>query len=190
MLWFYQWFFPVLWVVFLLFWQFKPGGTKTTVRLEGLFSRIVRALAFLVAIALMMLGNLPAHFLYWAIVPQGFTAFWAGAFITVLGMLFALWARSHLGANWSRSVTVKRDHELIITGPYALVRHPIYTGILTGFLGTAVAEGQVRSFIAFLLVSAVLFAKLRLEESWMRSQFGTTYETYSQHVRALVPFVL
>jgi protein-S-isoprenylcysteine O-methyltransferase Ste14 len=153
-------------------------------------SRIVRAVVFLVAIALMSLGNLPAPFLYRTLLPQGLETFFAGAAINVAGLLFAVWAREQLGKNWSRSVTLKQDHELITSGPYALVRHPIYTGILTGFLGSAIAEGQVRSLIAFLLVALVLLAKLRLEERWMRSQFGGTYETYAQRVAALVPFVV
>ncbi|HXC97510.1 MAG TPA: isoprenylcysteine carboxylmethyltransferase family protein [Edaphobacter sp.] len=70
-----------------------------------------------------------------------------GAVVTVVGLLFAVWARRHLGSNWSQAVTVKQGHELITTGPYALVRHPIYTGILTGFLGTAIALSQVRGII-------------------------------------------
>lgn len=190
MLWFYQGFFPVLWVVFLVYWQIKAVDTKATVRLERPLSRVVRALVFLAAIALMMLGNLPATFLYGAIVPQGRVPFFTGAAVAVAGLLFALWAREHLGRNWSRSVTLKQNHELITSGPYALVRHPIYTGILVGFLGTAVAQGQVRSLIALLLVASVLYAKLRLEEQWMRSHFGGTYEAYAQRVAALVPFVL
>ena len=67
----------------------------------------------------------------------------------VVGLLFAVWAREHLGSNWSRSVTIKQGHELITTGPYAVVRHPIYTGILAGFLGTAIALSQVRGFYRF-----------------------------------------
>jgi len=70
------------------------------------------------------------------------------------------------------------------------VRHPIYTGILTGFLGSALAEGQVRSLIAFVLVSAVLWFKLRLEERWMRDTFGDSYAMYARRVAALVPYVL
>jgi protein-S-isoprenylcysteine O-methyltransferase Ste14 len=190
MMWFYQLFFPVVWIAFLLFWQFKAGRTKATMRLEGAFSRIVRALVFAAAIALLSLGNLPWTFLYRAILPQGLATFFAGAAVTLAGLAFAVWARMHLGANWSRSVTVKQDHELITSGPYALVRHPIYTGILTGFLGSAMAEGQVRSLIAFLLVAIILWVKLRLEEQWMRSEFGETYEAYARRVHGLVPFVL
>ena len=87
-------------------------------------------------------------------------------------------------------MTIKKDHELITSGPYALVRHPIYTGILTGFLGSVIAEGQIRSLIAMAMVSIVLWFKLRLEENWMKSQFGASYEAYSRRVAAQVPFLL
>jgi len=96
----------------------------------------------------------------------------------------------HLGRNWSRSVTIKQDHQLIVTGPYAIARHPIYTGILTGFLGTAIATTQARGLLAFVLVFLVLWFKLRMEEEWMRNQFGDTYASYSKRVAALVPFLL
>jgi len=107
----------------------------------------------------------------------------------VTGLGFAVWAREHLGTNWSRSVTIKQGHELITTGPYAVVRHPIYTGILAGFLGTAIALSQMRGFIAFVLIFFALWLKLRMEEQWMRSQFGETYTTYSRHTAALVPYL-
>lgn len=190
MLWFYNWFFPAVWIVFLLYWQVKAGDSKATTRLEPPVSRLVRAITFIVAIVLLSAPNLPSAFLYRPILQQGRPTFFAGVAVTFAGLLFAVWAREHLGKNWSRSVTVKQDHELITSGPYALVRHPIYTGILTGFLGSTIAEGQVRSLIAFVLVSAVLWFKLRLEERWMRETFGDSYATYSRRVVALVPYVL
>lgn len=187
---FYNGFFPVVWIVFLLYWQIKASDAKATTRLESPVSRVIRSIVFLAAIVLLSAPNLPAPFLYQPILKQGYLTFFAGAAVTVAGLLFAVWAREHLGMNWSRSVTIKQGHELITSGPYAVVRHPIYTGILTGFLGSAMAEGQVRSLIAFLLVSGVLWVKLRLEERWMREQFGPTYEAYSRRVAALVPYVL
>jgi protein-S-isoprenylcysteine O-methyltransferase Ste14 len=189
MLWFFQWSFPVLWLVFLVYWQIRSANTKTTVRLEGAVSRVVRSIVFLIAVALLLYWNLPP-FLYRTLVPQSVWTFFAGVAVALAGLLFAIWAREQLGRNWSRSVTLKEGHELVTSGPYAVVRHPIYTGILTGFLGSALAEGQLRSLIAFVLVFLVLFAKLRLEEQWMRAQFGNTYAAYSQRVAALVPFVL
>jgi protein-S-isoprenylcysteine O-methyltransferase Ste14 len=113
-----------------------------------------------------------------------------GAALTIAGLLFAVWAREHLGRNWSHSVTIKQGHELITTGPYTAVRHPIYTGILIGFLGMAIAISQVRGFIAFALMFLGFWVKLRLEEQWMRTQFGESYATYSQKTAALVPYLL
>jgi protein-S-isoprenylcysteine O-methyltransferase Ste14 len=188
-LWFYQYFFPVLWIAFLIYWQIKAVGTKTTQRLESAASRILRALTFLIAIVLLSTSRIPLRWLYLQPWPQGFWPFWLGAGVMVAGLLFAIWAREHLGSNWSRSVTIKQGHELITTGPYAVVRHPIYTGILAGFLGTAIALSQVRGFIAFVLIFFILRVKFRMEEQWMSSQFGETFATYAHQTAALVPYL-
>ena len=189
MLWFYEYFITVVWIAFLLYWRIKAAGTKTTQRLEPAAPRILRALVFLIVIALLSITRIPLPWLYRQLWPYGIWPFWIGAAVTVAGLLFAVWARRYIGTNWSSEVTIKQDHELITTGPYALVRHPIYTGILTGFLGTAIALSQVRGFIGFVLIFLVLWAKLRREEEWMRSQFGETYTTYTQHTAALVPYL-
>jgi len=92
--------------------------------------------------------------------------------------------------NWSQAVTLKEDHELITSGPYALVRHPIYTGLLIAFAGSAIARGEWRGLLAVALVFVALWRKLKLEERWMRSHFGEAYETYSRRVSALLPYVI
>ena len=145
-MWFYELFFPVVWIVFVLYWQIKAADTKTTQRLEPAASRIFRVLIFVIAISLLSIPRIPLRWLYIPLWPQGYWPFWVGAAVTVAGLLFAVWAREHLGRNWSRSVTIKEGHELITTGPYAVVRHPIYTGMLAGFLGMAIAISQVRGF--------------------------------------------
>src|ERR1700689_5487996 len=147
MLWFYESFFPAIWILFLVYWQIKAAKTKITQRLEPAASRILRVFIFLIAIALLSTTRIPLPWLYLQLWPVGFWPFWLGAAVMIAGLLFAVWAREHLGRNWTRSVTIKQDHELIATGPYAVVRHPIYTGILTGFLGMAIAISQVRGFI-------------------------------------------
>lgn len=190
MLWFYEAFFPVMWIFFLIYWQIKAANTKATQRLESAASRILRVLIFLIAIIILSTTRIPLPWLYLLLWPQGLWPFWLGAAVTIAGLLFAVWAREHLGRNWSRSVTIKQGHELITTGPYAVVRHPIYTGILTGFLGMAIAISQVRGFIAFVLVFVALWLKLRMEEQWMRSQFGEAYATYARKTAALVPYLL
>jgi protein-S-isoprenylcysteine O-methyltransferase Ste14 len=192
MLWFYEDFFPAVWIAFLLYWRIiKTAGTKakTTQRLEPAASRILRALAFLVTIVLLSTTRIPLRWLYLELWPAGLWPFWIGAAVTAAGLLFAVWARQHLGSNWSGAITIKQDHELITSGPYAVVRHPIYTGILTGFLGTAIALSQMRGFIGFALVFLAIWAKLRMEEEWMRSQFGETYAAYADHTAALLPYL-
>jgi protein-S-isoprenylcysteine O-methyltransferase Ste14 len=189
MLWLYESFFPAVWIAFLLYWRIKAIGTKTSQRSEPRASAILRAITFVIVIVLLMTTRIPLPWLYRQLWPSGLRPFWIGAAVTVVGLLFAVWARQHLAGNWSSEVTIKQDHELITTGPYALVRHPIYTGILTGFLGAAIALGQVRGVIGFVLIFIVLWKKLRMEEEWMRSQFGETYATYAHQTAALVPYL-
>jgi protein-S-isoprenylcysteine O-methyltransferase Ste14 len=192
MLRFYEFFFPVVWIAFLVYWQIiwaRTANRKTVQRLEPAASRILRAFTFLIVIALFMVPRIPLRWLYFQLWALGLWAFWIGAAVTVSGLLFAVWARLHLGSNWSRAVTIKQDHELITTGPYALVRHPIYTVILIGFLGSAIALSQVRGLVALGLVFLVFWAKFRMEEKWMHSQFGEMYSDYSQKTAALVPFL-
>ena len=187
MLWFYESFFPVVWIFFLLYWQIKAANTKTTQ--AGCLAH--PACLHLPDRDRPPLDNShPAALALSSAMAVGFWPFWLGAAITIAGFLFAVWAREHLGRNWSRSVTIKQGHELITTGPYAMVRHPIYTGILTGFLGMAIAISQVRGFIVFVLIFLVFWIKLRMEEQWLRSQFGETYATYAHQTAALVPYLL
>jgi protein-S-isoprenylcysteine O-methyltransferase Ste14 len=187
--WFFEGFFPVVWLAFILYWRIKAAGTKATQRLEPLASRILRVLAFLVAIALFSTTRIPLRWLYLQLWPPGIWPFWIGAAVTVAGLLFAIWAREHLGSNWSSAVTLKQGHELITTGPYSAVRHPIYTGILTGLLGNVIAVSQMRGVTGFLLIFFAIWLKLRLEETWMRSQFGETYAAYTHRTAALIPYL-
>ena len=189
MIWFYKSFFPAVWIAFVVYWLIKAANTKETQRLEPAGSRILRALTVLVAIVLLSTTWIPLPWLYRPLWRVGFWPFWLGAALTVGGLLFSVWAREHLGRNWSSSVSIKQDHELITTGPYAVVRHPIYTGILAGFLGLAIAISQVRGFVVFVLVFLGFWAKFSMEEQWMRSQFGETYATYVRRTAALVPYL-
>lgn len=189
MIWIYRSFFPVVWIAFLIFWRIKAANTKSTQRLEPAASGILRLLIILVAIVLLSTTWIPLPWLYRPVWRAGFWPFWLGAAVTVSGLLFAVWAREHLGRNWSSQVSIKQDHELITTGPYAVVRHPIYTGILVGFLGLAIALSEVRGFVVFVLFFLVFWAKLSKEEQWMSSQFGETYAKYVHRTAALVPYL-
>ena len=120
MLWFFESFFPVVWIAFILYWRIKAADTKTSQRLEPAAWPIVRTLTFLIVIALLSIPRLPLPWLNRQLWPSGIWSFAVGAFVTVVGLLFAVGARQHLGRNWSNAVTIKQGHELIATGPYAV----------------------------------------------------------------------
>jgi len=179
-----------MWVSYSAYWWAMSRDVKETERQESAPSRIARLALIICAFALLWLPRVPLPLLNERFLPLGVWCFWSGAAITAGGLLFSVWARRHLGKNWSQAVTLKEDHELITTGPYALVRHPIYTGLLLGFIGCAVARGEWRGLLAVALVFVALWRKLRLEEKWMRAQFGASYETYARRVAALVPYIV
>jgi len=182
--------FAAMWIAYIAYWSAMSKNVREAARSESGISRAVRAVLMLCAIALLALPRVPIPFVNRRFIPFGVLYVWIGAAITAGGLLFSVWARRHLGKNWSQEVTVKKDHELIVSGPYALVRHPIYTGLLLGLLGSAVARGEWRGLLAVALVFAALWHKLRLEEKWMRAQFGEPYEAYARRVAALVPHII
>ena len=100
-----------------------------------------------------------------------------------------MWARFALGRNWSGTVTVKHDHELVRSGPYAIVRHPIYSGFLLGLLGTVIVRGSLGALLGLGVIVLVLRLKSLTEESFMLEQFGSQYTAYQRDVKALVPFL-
>ena len=95
-----------------------------------------------------------------------------GLLLVLLGIAFSIWARLELGGNWSSAVTVKQGHTLICRGPYTIVRHPIYTGLLLAFLGVAIIVGEIRGLLGVGVLSLSFWFKLRMEERFMLEQFG------------------
>ena len=111
-----------------------------------------------------------------------------GLAMVVAGVIFAWWARIHLGRLWSGNVTRKAEHRVVDTGPYRLVRHPIYTGLLTSVIGTAVARGDGLGFAGAALIILGTYIKARLEESFLRQQLGAdAYDGYAAKTPMLVP---
>jgi protein-S-isoprenylcysteine O-methyltransferase Ste14 len=186
----YDYLFPAIWLAWVTYWMAMSRNVKAAERRESMPSRVARAVLLVGAVALLWLPRVPLPLLGDRFLPLSALGFWIGAGITVAGLLFAVWARRHLGRNWSAAVTVKESHELVTSGPYALARHPIYTGILLAFVGSAVARGEWRGVLAVAMVFIGFWFKLRLEESWMRAQFGAAYEAYARRVAALVPYVI
>ncbi|MEO7325712.1 MAG: isoprenylcysteine carboxylmethyltransferase family protein [Dokdonella sp.] len=179
---------PALWLVWCVVWLISARGVKRDRREESPASRAAHLLPLAVAALLLWLPTLPGGFLCGRLWPATLTTYFAGVAIVALGLGFSIWARMHLGRNWSGTVTLKESHELIRSGPYALVRHPIYTGLLLGFVGSAVSRDEWRGVLAVAIVFLALWRKLRLEERWMIETFGDVYQRYRKEVPALVPF--
>jgi protein-S-isoprenylcysteine O-methyltransferase Ste14 len=114
----------------------------------------------------------------------------AGLTLTIAGCLFAIWARIALGRNWSGRATVKADHALVTRGPYAVARHPIYTGLLLAVAGTALASGEWHGLLAVIVITLALMIKMSQEELLMMQTFPTEYPAYRQRVKALIPGLL
>ncbi len=111
------------------------------------------------------------------------------AFLTVPCFLFAWWARIHLGTLWSSRITRKTDHRIVDTGPYALVRHPIYTGLIGATLASAIALATIPALIGAALMIFGFWLKARLEEKFLAEELGPeAYAAYRRRVPMLVPF--
>ncbi|MBV8107090.1 MAG: isoprenylcysteine carboxylmethyltransferase family protein [Hyphomicrobiales bacterium] len=186
----YGWLILASWLVLIAVWFAMARRVKTVAEHESAFSTLSHYGPLAVGIYLLAAPRLPLFPLDVRFVPLALWPVQLGAALTVAGVAFAIWARALLAGNWSSSVTLKRDHELIVEGPYRIVRHPIYTGILIALIGTALAVGEWRAVLGVAIAAGAYWRKLRIEESVMRRQFGAAYAEYAARVPALVPFVI
>ena len=180
----------ILWLIWVIYWRLAGRNVKVATRSESVLSRAGHIVPLIIAALLLALPTLPAGFLCGHVFPGTEFTYWIGVVVIVAGLAFSVWARIHLGRNWSGIVTLKQEHELIRSGPYSIVRNPIYTGLLLGFIGTAIARDEWRGWLAVLIVFVALWRKLRLEERWLTEQFGETYIQYRDKVASLIPFLL
>jgi protein-S-isoprenylcysteine O-methyltransferase Ste14 len=186
----YAYLIPALWVTWCVYWLIAARDVKPTRRKESVASRAWHVIPLAVAMMLIAIPTLPGGFLPGRILPATRFVFFTGAVFVAAGLAFSVWARTYLGRNWSGSVTLKTDHELIRRGPYRLVRHPIYTGLLVAIVGLAIVRGEWRGVVAVAIAAVALWRKLRLEERWLGETFGDAYAKYRAEVSALIPFVL
>jgi protein-S-isoprenylcysteine O-methyltransferase Ste14 len=162
-------------------------STRTERRASWQHERVYRLTT--AAGAILLFGLHPARLDVPIWRPSGDAA-WTMAFSAICGFAFTWWARITLGRLWSGNVTRKSGHFIVTTGPYALVRHPIYTGLLLAVLATAIMRGTVLTYVGAVVFGGGLFIKARLEEQFLRSELGEDdYRNYARRVPMLVPFV-
>ena len=180
----------LIWIIFFAYWYLSSAFNQArTERQESNFSRLFYIVLIGLAVFLFSFGPASYGPLLWRFVPDGTLSSQLGLAILVLGLCFAVWARLHLGRYWSGRISVAEDHQLIQTGPYRLVRNPIYFGGLIAVLGTAIIIGEVRAIPAFLLVLIALLYKIHLEEKLLKERFAQGFTDYQKKVKSLIPFV-
>ncbi len=177
-----------LWIAWLLIWLVASRNVKETRWKESMSSRLRYRAPLIVGIVIIVRPELSPAFLRIRFVPHSAIVGAIGVVLVATGLAFAVWARRYLGSNWSADVTVKQNHALVRDGPYRFVRHPIYTGVLVGALGSALAIGEWRAVVGVALGFASFLMKSRIEEARMRDTFPE-YAAYQRDTKAIVPFV-
>ena len=177
----------LLWLLWLLSWLAASFWSKRPMARPPLRDELVYRTLTVVGAALIfwqvervdVLGQL------WVAIP---VLGWLSVILAAAGFGFAWWARLHLGTLWSSSVTRKDDHKIIDTGPYGMVRHPIYTGLLLALYATALDHGTIFAVVGVLVLTTAFIVKARLEERFLNTELGPRYGQYERRVPMLVPF--
>jgi protein-S-isoprenylcysteine O-methyltransferase Ste14 len=179
----------ILWAAWVASWIAASVWRDPAARRVSLKEEAPYRIATIAGAVLLFIGSGPLfkeQFRFWTLSGG---AEWSLVLVVAAGLLFTWWARIYLGRLWSSSVTKKADHRIVDTGPYRIVRHPIYTGILIAIFATAAMRGSLVSLIGSLVFIYAFTTKARLEERFLREQLGAEgYDSYCRRVPMLIPF--
>ena len=185
-----EFFFPIacdIWTVLCLYWMLSALRTEPVRSRESLGQWLGYVLPL--ALGLTLLFNPRAHYSWLGMrfAPDTIAVAVAGIVLTAAGIALAMGARLVLGENWSATVSIRKNQELIRMGPYRIMRHPIHTGMLLGLLGTAVVVGEVRSLLALVILGLGFYLKARKEEVFLLREFGGGFEAHAKHTGMFLP---
>ena len=181
-----EWTIPILWFLWLAYWLIEARNTAPTQKSESLLTGVLYRGATIIAILLIFGLKRP-----WAqIWPVSVPLLCIAVILMLCGFSFAIWARRHIGRYWSARVTLKEGHQLVESGPYSLVRHPIYSGLLLSMAATVMTIGTLQSVCGYALLVGALIFKLAAEERLLAANLGQAYQDYQKRVRALIPGVI
>jgi protein-S-isoprenylcysteine O-methyltransferase Ste14 len=175
------------WFIWIVWWVLMAFFSKSAKRRESIMQRFEHLVPTVLGIALVFDGRLRLPGLRQPVIPDLPALALLSVVVTVLGLVFAVWARLALGANWSGSITIKKGHQLIRHGPYRFIRHPIYTGMLAALLGTAIAQQLLGGLLGFAVVLFALYRKARREESFLSQEFGEAFVEHQKHTGMFLP---
>jgi protein-S-isoprenylcysteine O-methyltransferase Ste14 len=174
------------WAIWVLVWLFMAFFSKSNKRRETPGQRLQHVLPAMMGFLLIFREGFGSPWFTRPIFPDNPVLMLVCIALTMLGLLFSVWARLALGSNWSGTVTIKANHQLIRRGPYRFIRHPIYTGMLAALLATAITKQQVSGMLGFVVVSFALYRKALREESFLSQEFG---DAFAEHQRCTGMFL-
>jgi protein-S-isoprenylcysteine O-methyltransferase Ste14 len=176
------------WLLFAVYWLIAALGAKKASKKEPAGARLAY-IAFMVVGFFLIYDFAPPvlDFLNHRFIPTDQWIRWVGGSLALAGILFAIWARATIGKNWSAEVQIKQDHQLIRSGPYAHIRHPIYTGILLAVGGTALAVGEYRAILGLIVIFLGFARKAKKEEAFLAAQFGPAFDEHKRHTGFFLP---
>jgi len=180
----------ICWGIFFVVWVMAALFTKRTVYRESSTRRLRYLIPILLGCYLVFRGYRLGPPFNIHLIPQTDAILCAAAILCLCGLGLCLWARAVLGRNWSGTVTLKENHELIVRGPYRLVRHPIYTGLVAILIATWMEQGHIAGMIGLALAFISFWIKSNNEEEVMLAQFPDQYPAYRERVRRIIPFIL
>lgn len=176
-----------LWMLLAIVWLIMRFGIKHAKKHETLSEFAQHAIPLVIGFGLLF-GKLESWVWLNFRFPPKLPAVWlAGLALTAFGVGLSIWARLTLGSNWSGVVTLKEGHELVRQGLYRWIRHPIYTGILLGMIGTAMVKGHLRGWLGFVIVWATFYYKARREERFLHQEFGAGFDEHARQTGMFLP---
>ena len=176
-----------IWFVWAIVWLLMAAWSKPSKRREFPWQRLEHVIPLMIGFLLIYNHRFAWNFLADRIVPQNSVVAITGLLLTAGGLVFAVWARIVLGANWSGTVTIKSGHNLIRRGPYRWIRHPIYTGLLISLVGTLTLQGEVRAFLGFAFALFALYRKAKREEQFLSDEFGEGFAEHTKQTGMFLP---
>jgi protein-S-isoprenylcysteine O-methyltransferase Ste14 len=177
----------VPWLIFLAYWILARLRVNKMERQEPGGEVLARMAVMVAAFYFLWESDPRFGVLNERFIPRRDWIFAAGSALTWVGVAFAIWARYHLAQYWSATVALRAGHQLIRTGPYSRIRHPIYTGMLMAVFGTVLAIGRYRGLVTFALVLAGFIWKSKREEKLLAGQFGEAFEEHRQRTGFFLP---
>ena len=175
----------LLWIIFVVYWFVSAIGVKENVKGNSWARSAGYRILIAVIVVVLLQANSSWQFFAYRF---DFGIQLAGTILCALGIGIAIWARVYLGRNWSGTPTIKKDHELVTSGPYHYVRHPIYTGMTLALFGSALVAGIIW-FVILLFFVGIFLYRIPVEERYMMQLFPDQYPAYKKQTKILIPFV-